>query len=104
VKNAVSIIGRFEEALTLEARETGVDGVICGHIHFADMHDRMGIHYINTGDWVESCTAIAETEEGAFELIRWSAPLPPPKPRPKLRLRRKKPQASIPMPNSDIAK
>jgi UDP-2,3-diacylglucosamine pyrophosphatase LpxH len=77
VKNAVSVISRFEEALTLEARESGVDGVICGHIHFADMHERLGIHYINTGDWVESCTAIAETSEGAFELIRWTALLPP---------------------------
>jgi len=72
VKNAVSIIGRFEEALSLEAREAGVDGVICGHIHYADMHDRAGIHYINTGDWVESCTAIAETHDGEFELIRWT--------------------------------
>ena len=93
VKNAVSVIGRFEEALTLEARDTGVDGVICGHIHFADMHDRLGIHYINTGDWVESCTAIAETADGQFELIKWSAQLPvppkaprrgPPPPRPLL--------------------
>ncbi len=58
VKNAVSVIGRFEEALTLEARDSGADGVICGHIHYADMHERLGIHYINTGDWVESCTAV----------------------------------------------
>ena len=65
VKNAVSVIGRFEEALTLEARDTGVDGVICGHIHFADMHDRLGIHYINTGDWVESCTAVVRDARGA---------------------------------------
>ena len=86
VKNAVSLIGRFEEALTFEARETGVDGVICGHIHFADMHDRMGIHYINTGDWVESCTAVCETLEGQFELIRWDAQLPAPV-RPKRRRR-----------------
>jgi len=75
----VSVIGRFEEALTLEARDTGVDGVICGHIHFADMHDRLGIHYINTGDWVESCTAVCETTEGQFELIKWDkqTPVPP---------------------------
>ena len=72
VKGAVSVIGRFEEALTLEAKESGVDGVICGHIHLADMHDRLGIHYINTGDWVESCTAIAEGFDGEFELIRWT--------------------------------
>lgn len=71
VKNAVSVIGRFEQALTLEAQESGVDGVICGHIHYADMHERMGIHYINSGDWVESCTAVVETPEGEFELIRW---------------------------------
>ncbi len=93
VKNAVSIIGRFEEALTLEARDTGVDGVICGHIHFADMHERLGIHYINTGDWVESCTAIVENHDGMFELIRWTVPAPPKAPkkprRPgRLRLRR----------------
>jgi UDP-2,3-diacylglucosamine pyrophosphatase LpxH len=89
VKNAVSVIGRFEEALTLEARDSGVDGVICGHIHYADMHDRMGVHYINTGDWVESCTAAVETLEGEFEIIRWSASVPPPQRRDKrLRLRR----------------
>jgi UDP-2,3-diacylglucosamine pyrophosphatase LpxH len=85
VKNAVSVIGRFEEALSLEARESGVDGVVCGHIHYADMHDRMGIHYVNTGDWVESCTAIVETPEGALELVRWSEPLPPRKRRSLLR-------------------
>ncbi len=81
VKNAVSVIGRFEEALSLEARESGVDGVICGHIHYADMHERLGIHYVNTGDWVESCTAIAETQEGLLELITWSEPPPPKKAR-----------------------
>lgn len=72
VKNAVSVIGRFEEALVHEAKQSGVDGVICGHIHFADIHDRLGIQYINTGDWVESCTAIIETPEGEFELIKWT--------------------------------
>ncbi|HEY0920180.1 UDP-2,3-diacylglucosamine diphosphatase [Devosia sp.] len=81
VKNAVSVIGRFEEALSLEARDSGVDGVICGHIHYADMHERLGIHYVNTGDWVESCTAIAETQEGLLELISWSEPPPPRKSR-----------------------
>ena len=72
VKNAVSVIGQFEEALVHEAKESGVDGVICGHIHFADIHDRLGIQYINTGDWVESCTAIVENHDGAFELIKWT--------------------------------
>ena len=75
------------------ARGAGCDGVICGHIHFADMHDRLGIHYINTGDWVESCTAVCETHEGQFELIRWNVQLAPrPKVKPtrrRLRLRRR---------------
>lgn len=72
VKNAVSVIGQFEEALVHEAKQSGVDGVICGHIHFADIHDRLGIQYINTGDWVESCTAIVENQDGVFELIKWT--------------------------------
>ncbi len=85
VKNAVSIIGRFEEALSLEARDAGVDGVICGHIHYADMHDRMGVHYVNTGDWVESCTAVVETIEGELQIIKWSETQPERKPRLSLR-------------------
>lgn len=48
VKGAVSIIGRFEEALAFEAKQSGADGVICGHIHHAVMHDDFGTHYINT--------------------------------------------------------
>lgn len=72
VKNAVSFIGAFEEALTGEARRREVDGVICGHIHHATMHDRSGIMYLNTGDWVESCTAIGEDYSGRMEIIRWT--------------------------------
>lgn len=71
VKTAVNFIGEFEKALAEEARRQHVDGVICGHIHHAANRDIGGIHYINTGDWVESCTAIAETESGEIELIRW---------------------------------
>ncbi|MCZ4272657.1 UDP-2,3-diacylglucosamine diphosphatase [Maritalea porphyrae] len=77
VKNAVSFIGRYEEALALEAKRSGVDGVICGHIHHADIHDDYGTRYINTGDWVESCTAIVEHHDGEFELIRWTEMAPP---------------------------
>jgi UDP-2,3-diacylglucosamine pyrophosphatase LpxH len=72
VKNAVSFIGAFERALTQEAQRTGTDGVICGHIHHAAIHRRFGIAYFNTGDWVESCTAIAERHDGRFEIIRWT--------------------------------
>jgi UDP-2,3-diacylglucosamine pyrophosphatase LpxH len=88
VKNAVSVIGRFEEALSLEARDSGVDGIICGHIHHADMHNRLGVHYINTGDWVESCTAVAEEYDGQFELITWTEMAPAVPRRRRLRLRR----------------
>ena len=72
VKNAVNFIGAFEEALAREARAHDVHGVICGHIHYAAMHDDFGIAYHNCGDWVESCTALAEDHDGRFEIIRWA--------------------------------
>lgn len=71
VKGAVNFIGDFEKSLSEEAKRRKVDGVICGHIHHAASKDFNGVHYVNTGDWVESCTAIVETHEGEFELIRW---------------------------------
>jgi len=72
VKNAVNYIGAFEEALAGEARRIGADGVVCGHIHHAQITDTAGIRYINTGDWVESCTAVAEHHDGRLEIIRWT--------------------------------
>ncbi|GGC84240.1 UDP-2,3-diacylglucosamine diphosphatase [Chelatococcus reniformis] len=72
VKNAVNFIGRFEELLSAEARRHEADGVICGHIHHAIMHDRFGVTYVNTGDWVESCTGLVEHYDGRFELLRWA--------------------------------
>ena len=74
VKRAVNYIGEFETALAQEARRHGAQGVICGHIHHAAMRQVGDVIYINTGDWVESCTAVAETEEGIFEIIRWTHP------------------------------
>ena len=71
VKGAVNFIGDFEESLAKEAKSREVDGVICGHIHTAAMRDIDGVHYINTGDWVESCTAVGETFDGTFEMINW---------------------------------
>ncbi|NKN36582.1 UDP-2,3-diacylglucosamine diphosphatase [Agrobacterium sp. a22-2] len=71
VKQAVNFIGEFQRVVAEEARRNEVDGVICGHIHHAVMEDIDGIHYINTGDWVESCTAIVEHYDGRFELISW---------------------------------
>ncbi len=55
-----------------EAQRHKVDGVICGHIHHAVIHDNFGIRYMNCGDWVESCTALGEHEDGTFEIIRWA--------------------------------
>jgi UDP-2,3-diacylglucosamine pyrophosphatase LpxH len=71
VKQAVNFIGDFENALTGEARRQGVDAVICGHIHHVAMRDMGGVLYINTGDWVESGTAVAERDDGQFEIIHW---------------------------------
>jgi UDP-2,3-diacylglucosamine pyrophosphatase LpxH len=71
VKNAVSIISRFEEAVAREARRLEADGVICGHIHCAASHVVDGVHYLNTGDWVESLTAIVEHHDGRMEVIHW---------------------------------
>ena len=72
VKNAVNFIGKFEETLAAEAKRHKVDGVICGHIHHAALRDIDGVKYLNTGDWVESCTAIVENYDGTMEIIRWA--------------------------------
>jgi UDP-2,3-diacylglucosamine pyrophosphatase LpxH len=73
VKNAVAFIGEYERTVTGEARRHGAQGVICGHIHHATIRDLGGVRYINCGDWVESCTAIAEHFDGRFEIIAWTA-------------------------------
>jgi UDP-2,3-diacylglucosamine pyrophosphatase LpxH len=78
VKTAVSFIFNFEESLLRHARERGVDGVICGHIHVAAIYQRSGLVYINCGDWVDSCTAIVEHLDGRMELVRWTEPTPLP--------------------------
>lgn len=72
VKNAVSYISSFEEALAAEAKKRGMDGVICGHIHKAEIRDIDGITYCNDGDWVESLTALVEDEAGELRLVTWS--------------------------------
>jgi len=72
VKNALQFIENFEAAVAEEARRRGVDGVICGHIHKAEMRWIDGVEYINDGDWVESCTALAEHPDGRLEIIEWA--------------------------------
>lgn len=70
-KRAVQFIADFERLLAERAVEAGVDGIICGHIHVAAMREIHGVHYINVGDWVESCTALTEDTEGVLELLQW---------------------------------
>ena len=72
VKNAVEFISRYEEALAHEARARGVDGIVCGHIHTAEIRDFDGIEYYNDGDWVEGCTALVEHFDGRMEVLHWA--------------------------------
>jgi UDP-2,3-diacylglucosamine pyrophosphatase LpxH len=71
-KSAVEYIGNYETALAEEARRREVDGVICGHIHTAEMRNIEGVLYCNDGDWVESCTALVEHATGELEIINWT--------------------------------
>ena len=72
VKNAVAFIGEFEEAVAHAARERGVDGVVCGHIHSAEIRQIGTVTYYNDGDWVESCTALVEAADGTMSLLDWA--------------------------------
>jgi UDP-2,3-diacylglucosamine pyrophosphatase LpxH len=72
VKNALQFIDNFETAVAAEARRRGVDGVICGHIHKAEMRVIGGALYINDGDWVESCTALVEHFDGRLQILPWA--------------------------------
>ncbi|WP_321396740.1 UDP-2,3-diacylglucosamine diphosphatase [Emcibacter sp.] len=72
VKNAVKFMTDFEDILAQEARKRDLDGVICGHIHHAQIKMIDEIVYMNDGDWVESCTALVENTDGSFEIINWA--------------------------------
>ncbi|MBV8088244.1 MAG: UDP-2,3-diacylglucosamine diphosphatase [Alphaproteobacteria bacterium] len=71
VKNAMQYIASFADAVANEARRHGVEGVVCGHIHHAEMRQIGDILYCNSGDWVESCTALVEHFDGRLEVIDW---------------------------------
>ncbi len=71
VKNAVQFISDYEESIVNTLKDKNLDGVICGHIHHAEIKDMDGFLYINTGDFVESCSAIVEHSDGTLELIKW---------------------------------
>lgn len=72
VKNAVNFISSFEKGIAHEARRRGANGVVCGHIHRAEITEIDGILYCNDGDWVESCTALVEHADGHLEILHWT--------------------------------
>jgi UDP-2,3-diacylglucosamine pyrophosphatase LpxH len=71
-KSAVNFISAFEETLAKEAKKRQLDGIICGHIHHAEIRDIDGVLYCNDGDWVESCTALVEEWDGSLHVVRWT--------------------------------
>ncbi|MEY3001993.1 MAG: hypothetical protein RLZZ428_368 [Pseudomonadota bacterium] len=73
VKKSVSFITDYEQVLAKHAKHKGYDGVICGHIHKAEIRMVDGIEYKNSGDWVESCTALVETFDGEWQILHWDA-------------------------------
>lgn len=80
VKNAVNFISDFERVLADEARRRGFDGVVCGHIHKAEIRQIDGVLYCNDGDWVESLTALVETLDGQLDIVHWPRILGKPEP------------------------
>jgi len=72
VKNAVEFIASYEAEMIAETKRRGLDGVVCGHIHHAEIREVDGVLYCNDGDWVESCTALAEDFTGNLSIIRWA--------------------------------
>ncbi len=71
VKKAVDFIFKFEQNIAGYCKRKGYNGIICGHIHNAEIKDIDGIIYMNDGDWVESCTALVEHHDGRFEIVTW---------------------------------
>ncbi len=76
VKKAVNFISDFEQAVAHEAKKRGHQGVVCGHIHHAEIREIEGVLYCNDGDWVESLTALVEHHDGRLELVRWGDAAP----------------------------
>jgi UDP-2,3-diacylglucosamine pyrophosphatase LpxH len=72
VKAAVKFIDQYERSLAREARRRAVCGVICGHVHKPEMRTIDGVLYYNDGDWVESCSALVEHDDGRLELLEWA--------------------------------
>jgi len=76
VKRAVNYVSDFEAAIAREAGKRGLHGVVCGHIHHAELRDIDCVLYANDGDWVESLTALVEHADGHLEILDWSLRMP----------------------------
>ncbi len=72
VKGAVNYISNFETAISQMAKQKKVDGMICGHIHRPEIRTIGGVLYCNCGDWVESCSALIENQDGSLEILHWT--------------------------------
>lgn len=72
VKKAVSFISNYEKTLAHECHKRGLDGVVCGHIHHPEISMLGNVHYANCGDWVESCSALVEDQQGQLEIVYWA--------------------------------
>ena len=72
VKSSVDFLLGFEKNISEYCKKRGFDGVICGHIHHAEIKELNGVLYMNDGDWVESCTALVEHHDGTWQIIHWT--------------------------------
>ncbi len=68
----IEFIAKYEDEMIAETKRRGLDGVICGHIHHAEIRDAGGVLYCNDGDWVESCTALVEDFDGKLSIVHWA--------------------------------
>ncbi len=71
MKRATNFVFKFESNVATYCERQGYDGVICGHIHTPEIRQIGNVVYMNDGDWVESCTALVETQDGEFKIIDW---------------------------------
>jgi len=72
VKRAVNYVSNFEDLMAIHTRKRACEGIVCGHIHTPTIRRLNGLDYYNCGDWVESCTALIEQEDGQIELVRYA--------------------------------
>jgi UDP-2,3-diacylglucosamine pyrophosphatase LpxH len=78
VKRAVNYVNSFEEMMAMHTRKRGCQGVVCGHIHTPAVKPLEELMYYNSGDWVESCTALLEYDDGHIELVNFDYDLAEP--------------------------